>query len=212
MRPGNRPKNPKLVAGPLGPASGRINSGIDTAGVVRLPCAPTTKLEVTFPVVPGRAELHVMWRETSQRLTVLHSRVRQGVDVQAASEFCRWLQFSGVVKLLELYPQDGHLRVDGPALRRQITDVIQECGERFNHPKNDPTVTRSELEMISDRLGSIERKLAGGVPELSVVVSEDARMPVPAALAGDLPGVVPHDGNGPRNERACALGARTPYP
>lgn len=136
---------------------------------------------------PGRVELHVIWRETSNRLTVLHRRVLEGVDVEAASEFVRWLQFSGVVKLLEANPHDGHLRVDGQALRKQISDIVFDCGQRFNDPKGDPTVKRSELELIADRLAAIEKRLSGGVPQLSVVSSEDGTPHGGGAIPGMRP-------------------------
>jgi len=72
-------------------------------------------------------QLHWMWRETNNRLDVLSRRVDEGRDVVAASEFVRWLGFSGVLRILELNPSIGVLRVDGGLLRFKADDILRRC-------------------------------------------------------------------------------------
>jgi len=101
--------------------------------------------------------LHVIWRETMTRLGVLHARVREKQDCLAASEFCRWLQFSGVIKLLEDHSQSEPLLVDGVKLRKLAQDVSYDAGQvlRASGAPTDASV----WESVNRRLGVIEERL-----------------------------------------------------
>ena len=73
--------------------------------------------------------------ETSHRLDVLARCVAEGRDVMAASEFCRWLSFSGILILLERYPNQvpshNPLKVDGAFLRWKCEDLQSAVNERL---------------------------------------------------------------------------------
>lgn len=109
--------------------------------------------------------LHVLWRETTRRLEVLQRRVNEGVDVDAASEFARWLRFSGVLKLLESAPDDERLPCKGFQLSKQAQTLLSDCGEWYAkheraHHKPPAQVPRSELEAITEQLAAMRCDLA----------------------------------------------------
>jgi hypothetical protein len=126
--------------------------------------------------------LHVLWRETDTRLDVLAARVREGVDVLAASEFVRWLQFSGLLKVLEAVDQPFPLPVRGVELRRKAADLQMECGDWFrthehSNTQPHPQIPRTDLERINAQLA-----------QLRETISELTRPPVetPAAVSASL--------------------------
>src|ERR1039458_10533474 len=49
-------------------------------------------------------KLRLIWKETNTRLDVLAGRVREGVEVLAASDFARWLNFSGIIQIFVQNP------------------------------------------------------------------------------------------------------------
>jgi len=109
--------------------------------------------------------LHVMWRETNNRLDVMAARVREGVDVLAASEFTRWLQFSGVLKMLERVEQPFPLPVRGRELRKKADDLLCDCGEWFSlhehsNTQPHPGIPRTDLERINATLANLQVQLA----------------------------------------------------
>jgi len=109
--------------------------------------------------------LHVLWRETSNRIEVLQRRVNEGVDVDAASEFCRWLRFSGILKLLESAPDDDRLPCKGSLLSRQVQTLLSGCGEFYakherSNVKPPAQVPRSELEGIHAQLNEMRKAIA----------------------------------------------------
>lgn len=108
--------------------------------------------------------LHRIWLETSGRLDVLSKRVQEGRDVMAASEFARWLFFSGILKLLEANSQDGPLKIDGAFLRWKCEELIQQCNDRFRKNSAEPSFTEATFQSIHEKLD----KIAGHVSGLSV--------------------------------------------
>jgi len=112
----------------------------------------------------NNVDLHVLWRETDTRVDVLARRVREGVDVQAASEFCRWLRNSGVLGVLAHHERGMPLPVCGCELNRKVERLISACGEWFSlHERSNaqphPQVPRSELETINAQLAQITKRL-----------------------------------------------------
>ncbi len=104
-------------------------------------------------------KFHQMWRETDRFLDTLAESVREGKRVMEASNFCRWLQFSGVVSLLKENPSPSPLRVDGEALRKKLDDLLYECGELFRGGKHDPKYAASDIAEINRKLDLL---LSGG--------------------------------------------------
>lgn len=142
-----------------------------------------TKPEQGDGVYLDKLNLHIIWRETDTRVDVLAARVREGVDVEAASEFCRWLRFSGILKLLELARDNARLPCKGQQLSAKVDSLIYECGQWFaNHErankKPHPQVPRSELERITSQLQALTAEVA----KLSPSTIETANAVQPALL------------------------------
>jgi hypothetical protein len=93
-----------------------------------------------------------MWRETDRFLDSLAASVREGKRVTEASNYCRWLQFSGVVSLLKENPSPSPLLVDGEGLRKKLDDLLYECGELFRGGKHDPKYAASDIAEINRKL------------------------------------------------------------
>jgi len=58
-------------------------------------------------------EMHVLGRQTENRLLVLQREVAECKSVDEAANFTRWLRASGVLALLERFSNTGPLPVDG---------------------------------------------------------------------------------------------------
>lgn len=122
----------------------------------------------------SRVDVHVLYRETVMRLDVLRRRVRENKDVLGASDFCRWLRFSGVFKIFEINPSAFPLEVCASKVRRLVEDLLQECGERMQGGKLPlPVIEVSELEMINAKLdvlfGQGRGELAIEIPIFQVI-------------------------------------------
>ena len=119
-------------------------------------------------------EAHVIWRETDRRLDSLSAQVREGVAVDEASNFGRWLSFSGVIKVLEACEHGKPLPVRGAELRAKCEALISDCGdwyakhERSNVPR-DAYVSRSKLEALErevQRMAGELRRLSPPLPKV----------------------------------------------
>ena len=117
-------------------------------------------------------QLHWMWQETDNYLSSLAQCVREGKRVQEAANYCRWLQFSGVIELLEGSPQPFPLMVDGQGTRRKLRDLIQECGELFKGGKHDAKYVASDIAEINRKLDVLTAHLASPVQ----VVTDELRI------------------------------------
>lgn len=162
------------------------------AGLARSPSlevvnnSPKSQLAEQVPgcsdVQLDKVSLHVIWRETDNRVKVLRARVREGSDVMAASEFARWLQFSGILRLLR--EQDFPLPCRGELLRREVELLVVECGEWFanqerSNVKPHPQIPRTELERINAQLASLTAAVKNLTPpnvETASVVNASLRV------------------------------------
>jgi len=117
--------------------------------------------------------LYWIWKETINRLDTLSRRVAEGRDVMAASEFCRWLNFSGIFKLFDANPQPEPLKVDGAFARWKCEELLRACNDRFRTNSNAPTIGEKEMRSLHEKLDV----LAGYV----------SRLPAPAAAMTSAP-------------------------
>jgi|SRR5579883_2308088 len=104
--------------------------------------------------------LHWLWRETVNRLDVLHGRVREGTFTQEASEFARWLRMSGVVKLFKDNPAPEPRQVDAQVVEKKIGDILDECANQWRSRNGDVKYTESEVVAISRKLDIIAAHVA----------------------------------------------------
>jgi len=115
--------------------------------------------------------------------------------VDEASNFCRWLQFSGVLNILEAHPAGLPLPVDGKALRKQMDAILFECGELYKGGKHDPKYTTSDIAEINRKLDLLAFHIGRAIPSSPPVVT-------PASPALDAPqdADTPCSVNGSRGE------------
>jgi len=130
--------------------------------------------------------LHQVWRETNRRLESLARDVRENKNVREASEFARWLQFSGILKILEASPQPEPLLVDGVALRKQVRDLVYDCGECFRNGKADAKYAASDIAEINRKLEVIAAHISTLSPPVAATTSEagNPAEPVLHVIAG----------------------------
>lgn len=96
-------------------------------------------------ILVTKAELRWIASETHFKLAALSREVREGKNVLYASQFARWLQFSGLVRLLELVS-------DGVSIQKELGDLLFECGEIFKGGKVDPKYAASDIAEINRKL------------------------------------------------------------
>lgn len=107
---------------------------------------------------------HRIWAETDRRLDSLLAQVREGVGVDEASNFSRWLFFSGILNLLIPHEQETPLPVRAIELKRKCNTLTDACGEWYsihehsNKPR-DAYVSQSKLDSIEKQLISMNSKL-----------------------------------------------------
>jgi hypothetical protein len=146
------------------------------------------EIAVQSPIKIGTSDtvrLFKICRETTAYLENLHRGIcdnRAGAITEAVN-FARWLQFSGVVALLEAYPQPTPLAVDGKAVRRLTEDVIQACGERMHGGRPAYNPNDSRMDTLNAKLDLVLSQLA---PTISTPLPQSAdvvpMLPVGAAL------------------------------
>jgi len=104
----------------------------------------------------------VYWlcNETVQRLVTLHKRVCEGKFVDEASEYARWLRFSGVLPIFDAFPSPPPLEVSRAKVEKLIGDVLWECEQFWKKNPRGPWVSLSELEAINQKLDTIAGQLS----------------------------------------------------
>jgi len=108
--------------------------------------------------------LHKLWSETDGRLDSLTRQVREGLAVDEASNFARWLRFSHVIQILQPFDQQVPLPIRPYELQRKMEELIYQCGEWYRlHEKSfrprDSYVSQSKLEAIEAQLSAMNKQL-----------------------------------------------------
>ncbi len=93
--------------------------------------------------------LERIFKESCIHLRSLSCEVGEGKNVYDASRFVRWLQMSGVLELLEICKDVNPRFVE---LRKSVTDLIFDCGERFKGGKVDAKYAQSDIAEINRKL------------------------------------------------------------
>ncbi|MGN6552318.1 MAG: hypothetical protein ACTHLW_01095 [Verrucomicrobiota bacterium] len=102
-------------------------------------------------------DAHQLWSETDGRINTLTRSVKEGRGVDEASNFSRWLRFSGVIQILEMHEQGFPLPVRAEELKRKTNDLINACGEWYQmheraNVKRDCYISSSALDDINGQL------------------------------------------------------------
>ena len=103
-----------------------------------------------------------IYRETLRRITHYEGLVAEGTCVDEASNFARWLRFSGVLSLIVDQPQPAPLATDGPGLEMRVSRLISACGEVYRRcgRAEQPHYQKSDIESIRDQLTQIQARLS----------------------------------------------------
>jgi hypothetical protein len=116
------------------------------------------------------AYLARIYSETLAKLESFSRRVAEGRDINAASEFARWLPFSGILSLLDRYPNQvashNPLKVDGRFLRWKAEQLTEACNDRYRTNNQNPAIERTEFEAMREKIdrmaGYLSRLTAAG--------------------------------------------------
>lgn len=117
-----------------------------------------------------QTDILILYRETVIFLDRLSREVREGKNVMLASQFARWLQFSGLNKVFETYPCNRpHCEVDAVVLEKKTKDLLFECGELFRGGRADPKYAASDIAEINRKLDTVLLTLARPMSVTTIV-------------------------------------------
>lgn len=97
------------------------------------------------------------------KLSSYSKRVSEARDVTAASEFVRWLNFSGLLEFFKANPQGEPFKVDGAFMQWTVDQLLEQCNERFRTGNADPNFKASEWQSMHEKID----KMAGYLSRLS---------------------------------------------
>jgi len=150
-------------------SGGEIAAGLDGSyappargQTVRQRGSPPGRLTVEAEGVNGRSaafltpvEVYRLWQETDRRIDSLTRSVRECKRVDEASTFSRWLQFSGILEVLERNSCKSVLPVDGRGLRLKVKELVAMCGELYRQGKASARYAESDIAEINRKLDVI---------------------------------------------------------
>lgn len=127
---------------------------IDNTGQKRDNLSRTLKRHNTLqaigqdPHIGFRVEAETMGRETSSYLDGLARSVNEGKRVDEASNFCRWLRFSGVLKFIS----STNCEADAGELNAKLETILHQCGEIYKGGRVLPKYDSSDIAAINAKL------------------------------------------------------------
>jgi len=102
---------------------------------------------------PGIVHVARVGRSLASRLGILTQRVREGKDVENASEFARWITGSGVLELLE-----SASLAEGKAARAAAKMLEEDCMERWRTGNTAPALQLEDVRSLQERVAALETK------------------------------------------------------
>ncbi len=111
--------------------------------------------------------LFTICRETSVRLDTLLERAREAKDLHAAKEFVSYLQWSGILKLLEYHSQPEPLKIDGSHIRWKAEQLLSVVHQQLKQKQVVVSLELSQLESVNHKLDLIAGRLACLTPTTS---------------------------------------------
>jgi len=115
-------------------------------------------------MLPDVVSMNRLWRETLTRLDVLSRRVQEGKDLDAAKEFCQYLLWSGIIKLLKENPSPEPIPCDGYLVEHLANGLHSRVMDRYRTNDISPQIELTELEKINRNLALIAGRLAQVMP------------------------------------------------
>jgi len=124
-----------------------------------------------------------MWSHTMLALRVYQNRFDDGKDLEAASDFGRWLRQIGLVSFFCSNPQGEPLPVDGAAMDAAIANLLEACAEHWK--RGTPrTVNASEIEKLNHKVDVLANALREVLPARAIVEISSAPVPPPLLSNG----------------------------
>jgi len=120
--------------------------------------------------------LYTLANSTKTQLAVYYDRAREGKDLQAANEFCAYLEWSGILKILEAGSRPEPLKVDGSFIRWKQQELLGVVRAQFKANAKTISLELSQLEAVNRKLDLI----AAHVATLSPPTSDTANAGHPA--------------------------------
>jgi len=109
-------------------------------------------------------QLHKLWRETNNYVERLTSDARECKGVNAASDFVRWLQWTGLLQVLLACESPMPLPVRGADLKLKVKKRNETCNELYQDGKATPRYTESDIAEINRKLDLIAAHVATTLP------------------------------------------------
>jgi hypothetical protein len=126
-------------------------------------------------------KLHWLYNETRRQLERYATRAEEQVDVQAAVDFARWVQMSGLIGLFKDHPQPEPWPVDGQALDELVRTIIMDCGDFLKG--NTPGFVRvCQIEAVNRKLDLIAGQMAKLSPPSEETATAGTTAIAPPAL------------------------------
>ena len=88
--------------------------------------------------------------ETENYLDTLQARVNEGKCIDMASEFARWLQFSGISELCAKL-------ADNPRVRSKCKELLTDVNWRYERNNTAPKVEKIQFESLSEKIDRLEK-------------------------------------------------------
>jgi hypothetical protein len=127
------------------------------------------------PEIEFKTSMERLYHETERYLIELQRSVNEGKQVDEASNFCRWLQFSSISSILKFSS-----KLDIKALEQRIKDIIYDCGQYYKGGKILPKYAASDISDIMAKVDALTRAQRAGVIVNAVAV-DDAPKRLPRA-------------------------------
>jgi hypothetical protein len=125
--------------------------------------------------------LYTIARETSGRLDTLLQRASEAKDLQAAKEFASYLQWSGILRLLESVTPAKNLEFDAAHLRWKHKKLLDLVHEQFTKNAKVVSLEWSQMEALNHKLDLI----AAHVSRLPIPASESYANPMLSIVKED---------------------------
>jgi len=109
-------------------------------------------------------QLHKLWCETNNFVERLTKDVREVKNVNAASDFVRWLQWTGLLEILVAAESPMPLPVRGGELKLKVKKLLDACNDLYQDGKATPRYTESDIAEINRKLDIIAAHVATTLP------------------------------------------------
>jgi len=122
--------------------------------------------------------IYKLARETSNRIDVLQERVSEGQDLQAAKEFCSYLRWSGIIRLIRSFEPVGQLTIDTAHIEWKFEQLESLTHGQSRQPSKVVSLQMSQLQAMNHKLDLI----AGHVAKISPPAIETVDPGQPSGL------------------------------